>query len=477
MSNIETRLSRPGLLERYNRSSELTYKPLLDLYFSNLTTKIRSPEVPEVVKGRILETMNRNNLMSHILESPVFLDVLKQERLLKGEDLKEGIVICIDGRISIPHQFGRALNVKEIAGSLIDLNEGESTIIDRRFITVLEQSADYGKELLQIVTAHTSLKHKDHRCGRIKVGLDSGEFVGEPDEVALKEAEKRTKAIEKKFNEILIAKGKPSQKKVAITAMVDTDTMGLILNFGQKDKQLSTTELTRDLVSKISQQVRDVGEFGAMKYVFTETKSYIDYSRRVLKITEYLMKNEINDQGSTVKNVSDFIDQNYSDFTSKQKQALLFTVCRTVANQYITGLASEIESKHPYLDHNENYMVVSTSKPFGRFDTQQSFGSAPANREEMLGHVKTKLSLLDKNKGTKPYILFVSTSVNKTVLSDNNATLVGTEDAAKVYFQELTGDKEIKTRIIDGSLVIIPILVDEKNGRILQIRDYSIYLV
>lgn len=472
MSGIESLLFNGAFIERYSSFLRNTLKQPLDSYFGNFIKKIKSPEVPELVRNQITETINRNNLMSHILRSKEFLGILDEEKSLKGEDMKVGVVICIDGRISILHQFGKALNVKEIAGSLIHLNPRKTEIIDRRFISVLEQSADDGRELLEIVTAHTSLRHKDHRCGRIAMGLGR-EFVGEPDQVAIKEAERRTQLIEKKYNQILKAKGRPPQQQVAVTAMIDTDTMGLILNFGKE--QLSTTELTRNLISKIS-QITDVGDFGSMKDSFTDPKSFIDYSKRVLKITSYLMKEEIGEDQSVTKDISNYINENYPDLTPKQQKALLFTICRTIASQYVTGLASEEEFAHPYADHEENYMSVATSKPFGRTDTIQSFGSAPATREEMLFHVKTKISLLEKHHKEKPYILFITTPIDNKILIKRNATLVGAEDAAKVYFQELCRDSFIRSKIKDGSLVIVPMLVDEESGNVLQIRDYSIYL-
>lgn len=474
VSRIENLLSNPAYIERYNSFLGNTLKQPLESYFGNFVKKIKSPEVSELVKGQITEIINRNNLISHILRSNEFINILNEEKSLKGEDIKVGVVICIDGRISILHQFGRALNVKEIAGSLINLNYKKSEIVDRRFISVLEQSADDGRELFEIVTAHTSLKHKDRRCGRIAMGLGR-EFFGEPDEAAIKEAERRTQLIEKKYNQILKAKGKPPQKKVAISAMVDTDTMGLILNFGQKDNQLSTTELTRNLASKIS-KIADVGDFGSMKDKFAEPKSFIDYSKRALKITSYLMKDEIGEIQSVTKEIYKYINDNYPDLTPKQQKALLFTICRTIASQYVTGLASEEEFAHPYGEHEEGYMAISTSKPFGKTDTRQSFGSAPANREEMLFHVKTKISLLEKHRKEKPYILFISTPIDNKILNKKNATLVGAEDAAKVYFQELCKDNFIRSKIQNGSLVIIPMLIDEESGDVLQIRDYSIYL-
>ncbi|OGK12826.1 hypothetical protein A3C98_04620 [Candidatus Roizmanbacteria bacterium RIFCSPHIGHO2_02_FULL_37_15] len=456
---------------------DINYKSSLELYFHNLsakiekTTKLQIPEVVDKTKQNILDILYRNTLMAEILESKDFLEILEQEKQLRGE-VKVGVVQCIDGRLSIPHQFGRATNVKEIAGSLIKLNEDGETISDRRFEGILEQTANEGRELLQIVTGHTSLKDEDHRCGRIMKGVKEKEFTGEVNQVAWEEAEKRAIAIENEYNDILQAKGKTPQAKVAITAMIDTDTMGLIFSFGQANS-LSTTELTRELTTEIQQALgEETGGFGSMKDTFADPFHFIEYSEHVLKITEFLTK-----RLATDSKFKQYITVNFPELTSGQKQALLFTIGRTIANQYITGLASEEEFTHPYLLHSEEYMVVSPhGKPLGGFDLRQSFGSVPADRGEMLIHVLTKLSLLDKQKAEKPYILFFSTPVNKVVYDHQDITLVGVEDAAKVYFLELFKDEEIKKRVYEGSLVIIPILIDESNRRPLEIRDYSIFL-
>ena len=476
MISLERQINNQ-VLERYHGFLNNFYKPNLETYLRNLNKKINFLETNELTKTRIMDIIYRNTLMSKTLGSKEFLDISNGEKaLMGGEYVKVGAVLCIDGRLPIAYQFGRIINTKEIAGSLISLSENGKTITDRRFISILDQAANENRELLEIVTAHTSLRHKDHRCGAIAKGLAKGTFHGEPDEVATEEAEKRAGAIETKYNEILLSKDKKAQKKVALTVIIDTDTMGLILNFG-KGNQLSTTEITKNLASKITQKLENIGGFGSMKETFNDPKSYIDYSKKVLKVTSYLMKEEVSENESSVEEINKYIDQYYNDLTPVQKNALLFTICRTIANQYVTGLASEQVSSHYYLDHGESYMDVSPpGKPWGRFDPKQSFASVPADRNEMLSQVTTKLELMDKNNGEKPYILFVSTPISKQILAHPDITLVEVEDAAIVYFQKLFKNKNIKNRVKEGSLIIVPMLINEENGEALAIRDYSIYL-
>lgn len=474
MAEIVNKLHDQNFLEGYRQTQISKFRPQIEFYLQNLVRKRYFPEVDNLTTNRIANIIFRNTLMSEILEDQEYLKILDREKAMRG-DVKIGVVDCIDGRLPIPFLFGRSINVKEVAGSLIELDEYKNTITDRRFIAILEQTAGQHRELLQIVTAHTSLRHPAHKCGRITAGIQRNEFRGEIDEAAWQEAEKRADAIENKYNEILLSKGRVPQARVSLTAMIDTDTMGLIFNFGQEN-MLSTTDLTNMLAPEIEQELNEsAGSFGSMYQNFSEPTAFLEYSNKVLTVTEYLMDKSYQSPNLVIKK---YIEKNFPELTRQQEQALIFTVCRTIANQYVTGLSSTKEFDHPYLEHNEDYMVVAPhGKAFGGFDMRQSFGSVPASREEMLDHVKTKLSLLDLHKGKTPYILFLSTPIIDSMLEGPNTAIVAAEDAAKAYYGVLFADEEIKQRIEDGTLIIVPILIDDqKNRKPIQIVDYSIYL-
>lgn len=460
---IERQIGNDKLLERYKRYLRFKIEPDLNRYFSNLQERLLMPEIEGRAKESIFEIIYRNNLMGHILSSKEFNLIVDEEKSLKGE-CKIGVVTCIDGRISGLHKFGRTANIKEIAGSLINLSD-LLELDDLRFIRILEQSADEGRELLEIVTAHTG---KHHKCGAIEKGIEERVFQGDPDQVAIEEAKKRAEAIEKKYNQILTAKNKQPQNKVSITAMIDTDHMGLILNYGQEN-ELSTTDITLQLLDLIKSGIgKNVGEFGSMKETFARPELFLEYSKKILEITRFIINNRVFD---------DYINNNYPQLSDNQKKALIFTLSRTVANQYLTGLASEEEFDHPYSEHNERYLSVSPhGKLFGRFDMQQVFGSVPSNRQDMLSHIKTKLSILDSNNAIKPYILFLSMPTNETEIVNSASTLLASENALTTYFSELFKDEQIKKLIEDGQLIIIPIYIEENNGKLISVRDYSFYI-
>ncbi|GAB4219580.1 MAG: hypothetical protein Fur009_6400 [Candidatus Microgenomates bacterium] len=450
--------------ERYKRYLKSIFKPSLENFFSNLKNKDSFlPDVKEKDYERIMEIVYRNNLMAHILESREFAQILKEEKELKG-DAKVGVVMCIDGRISILHQFGRTVNTKEVPGSLLNTSSNNN-LEDTRFIQTLEQLANEDRELLQIITAHTSLKHQDHKCGAITKAVNKGVFTGGIDQVAYEQAKKRASAIEEKYNEILRNKGKKPQEIVAIAAMINTDDMGLFLNFSEQN-QLSTTDIVRQHLHDIKSNTNI--EFGAMKDNFSNPLYFLNYFRNILEITKYLLNKNIFDQ---------YINDNFSELSDSQKQSLKFILSRTAANQYLTGLASDEEFHHSFAEHDEDYLVVSPhGKPFGRFDLRQSFGSVPSSRGDALEYIKIKLGIMDSNQDKEPRILFLSTPINPQIINISPDYLRGLENAAIVYFQQLMKDKELKEKIKNGELVVVPMLVDENNGRVLEIRDYSVYL-
>jgi len=481
----------PKLIERYYQYINSLFRSQLITTLNNQNRLLESPKAGDIAIEKVLGYFDSNNLMSHILADNEFMKIEKREKELKG-NCKLGTVFCIDGRISALHQFGRTVNSWEIAGSLMPFEEkdGRKYLTSRRLIGAMKDTASEkeGRELLEIVTAHTSTHDKKHRCGRITLGVNRGEFEGDVDEVALTEAEYRREAFENTYNGILINQGKKPQDQVAITAMVDTDTMGFILNFGQ-DNELSTTNvLMKDgLVEIIDGAIgQEVGKFGSMRDLFTNPKSFIEYSNRVEKITRYLMTKEIDNSSSGlsfIREVQTYIDTYYEKLTPSQKQALLFTFCRTIANQYVTGLAGDEEIHHPYLHHNEDYIVISPNgKPFGRYDiNRQSFASTPQNREEMLTHTKIKLSILDGNRKKDdrgPDVILISTPINERIANQaSGTTFHAAEDAAIAYYNRLINDAEVADRIKTGRLIIVPIIIDEDSGKMLGVRDYSDYVL
>jgi len=449
-----------------------------------LSHKEHAPFPKKETLFRILDHISTNNKIAAVLSSDEMDPNLKKEEELKG-DCKLGAIVCIDGRVSVLHQIGPKIKSWETAGSLLDCVQDEKGryLLDpqksRRLIGALTSIA-HGKgnrDLLEIVTAHTSITHPDHKCGRITKKVADDKLKEEIDDVALKEADMRRQAIENTYNNLLEDSDKMPLEQVAITAMIDTDTMGFILNSGSQNEFSTTTLLRGGLAEQIESALGvKVGVHGCMKDTFTKIDSFVDYSNKVVNVAEYLLKLPSNESP-----FYNYVETQYKKLTESQKQALRFTIARTIANQYVTGLTIE-GAENPFLHHDEQYLTVSPNgKPFGRYDiTQQSFGSTPGNREDALEQVKIKLSILDKNREdvNKPDIIYFSNPMKKVLWQDlsGGSSFEAVIDAGKVYIDHLVQDPEIMQRIKDGKLVFVPMITDEDSGEVLEVIDYSPYI-
>ena len=464
----------------------------LNRNFSNLQKVLmhKYGEPKEKDKRRILTIIERNDEIAGLLNGEEYQTILTQENDLKGS-CKVGVVLCIDGRIPIIHQFGRTLNAWEVAGSLIGLkNDGkniDSVLFNEILQGFIRSMEGDNRDLLEIVTAHTSLT-TDHKCGAIQAGIDAGAYTkGRPPvDIALEEAEKRTRAIENTYNQLLINKKKDPLNQVALTALIDTDTMGFVLNYGQEN-ELSTTKLLNSGLDKAIENVliERTGVFGSMKDTFTDTTFFIDYSQRISRITEFLLTTNLTFSGNFnfQDYIAKYIDQNYSQLTPDQKKALKFMIARTIAVQYLTGLSKSPDSghlDHPFSEHEEKYMVIAPKgKGMGRFDiAEQAFISSPSGPENSIKEIHIKLSLLDKHRKKKPDpdILFVSDPVDKKGWMENNQMISSIRTDNAELYKSLVYNKEIGDRVKKGSLIIVPVLVDQETGEVLEILEHSTHL-
>lgn len=457
----------------------------LEPALKNMHDSARLPKVEMHDIMRIGSILMRNDLMGHVLESSEYMEINTQEKELKGE-AKVGAIICIDGRVDTIHPFGRTINVWEEPASLtavIDRPNNRKNLVSTQFGEALHSAAD--RDLLEIVFAHTS-STTDHKCGRMAAGNAKGEFdhlsgTLEEKNLALINRD-QIPAITQTYNEFRKQQGMEPLRQVAITAMYDTDTMGVTLNYG-KENALSTTALTLELKDRIAYIAAEVdGPFGSMHNSFTDVSKFLDYSKRVLDVTKFLLNWD-----GFLPRVHEYVGTNFPDLTQTQKQALLFTLARTTAAQYITGLAEVPPGgpEHPFAEHQENFMAVSLAgKTLGRFDpAEQVFGSSPSCVDDAKSHIKTKLSLMDKHfmehghGERKPEILFVSNPVDQEHMENKGDQSIGRAIARNAdLYREIVDDPDIRARMEAGGLLVVPILVDQDSGQVLSVLDHSAYL-
>ncbi len=465
--------------------------PLRDYFQTLATGRYIQKEVAQTDVERVEAIINRNNVIGDLLQKPEYTKLLEEEKEIKG-DAKLGGVICIDGRFTTIHPFGRTMNVWEEPAAFAETRESQTGLKLRsaQFTEAIRAAAKDNRDLLEIVFAHTSLT-TDHKCGAMKAGQKNHSFDDLPAELTTLEAKnlyllknRQIPAITNTFNEFRKLNKLHPLKQVAIAATYDTDTMGMILNLGS-DQEFSTTSKIRELKDEIQYIIAENhGVFGEMRTTFTDTKHFIGFSKRALEITKFLLSWP--KFGGPAK---DYIDSHYVNLTPDQKNALIFTLARTAAVQYITGLADVPVNgpDHRFAEHEEGYMSISLDgKPMGRFDVgEQSFGSSPSKPATAIEHIHTKLSLLDSahkdDVVRKPDILFVSKIVDAALWDEYN-TAKGDQTTKRAlgkhgqFFGELCEDPQIAERMENGSLIIVPVLVDQDTGKVLSVIDHSIYL-
>jgi hypothetical protein len=284
--------------------------------------------------------------------------------------------------------------------------------------------------------------------------------------------EERIPAFTNSFNKARLGHKKETLKQVAVSALFDTDTMGIVLNYG-KENQLSTTDLLEKegFKERIAEAMNnEENSFGFWKDKFTDAKEFLSYYKKVVETTEKIMKDDGIGLNTRLLN---YIKENYPDLISSQLQAFMFSLSRRLAFQYLTGLSKLPESGHPdhaFADHKERFATISTSGEgvLDRFNiVEQSFGITSSNiKSAVIQATQVALPLLDKHDDDKEnHIIFVSTPLGQ---GDKIESL---REKNRAYFESLYQNDEIKRRIMEGRLLLIPVLV-KTTGEIVEILEH-----
>lgn len=464
----------------------------LESYFGNLYSRMnpdlsQNETFQQEIHSNSLAIIHRNNKVAEILKSPFYKEVIKNDKLLKGT-CAVNIDICIDGRIPDIHLLGLTGNTWETGAGIIGLREspldGTMELESSRLTeAVIERTEKDNPQMLQILTAHTSLsEHRqlaennfeqlpDHGCGKMKKMYSDGEVTNR-DLVAanLEIHEKSAQAFTDLYNRAAEANTVEPLEKVAITAVYDTDTMGIMLGYGT-DHELFTTDITRGIIAdpRINADLTAIaGEAGSMREEFTNVDRIIELETRVMNTTEYLMNDE-----SFKKSFETYSTTYLSNYTDEQKHALFYTLSRNIAFQRTSGVYAEQndhEHPHPFTHHGEGYQSISMDGAIvGEFDPEvQVFGATVSTYEEAIGHIKIQTGLMESIKATEPpYIIFLSNSINNGATPD---VLERARGQLRILFREIKNDPEIMNWIKEGKLVPVPVLIDSKTR---EIRDVT----
>ena len=430
--------------------------------------------IRERVFGTALEIIARNNDQAAQYSDPEFDNIITREKDLRGP-CSLGISICIDGRLIIPFIAGRLIKAHEAKAGLIEISnspiDGRNEIRSGRLTEAIKKKAEEG-DLLEILFAHTSLHDKEHGCGAM-LGLKGKYNI--PDDVDLVKNnlrihEKSAKLIKNLFNKVREKAKKPKLDRVAITAVYDTDNMGVILGYGKKSKY-STTELAKKIAPKLFDLLssrRDDALFpGVLKEFYTNPKYAYNLEAFIAETIPTLF--ELKEfTGIT----DEYIKNNYSDLNINQKKALRYFLARTVVFQYLTGIYEQLD--HPNAYHAEDFQSITQDGPnIGQFMVDsQVFGAGPLSHEDAVDHIIDQTKLMQTySKSTPPYVLFIVKSVSGNIQQENMERIRGIN---REYYEDIIGDPRIQELVRSGLLAPIPAIINDKTREIIEIPNFAV---
>lgn len=443
---------------------------------------------------RIIE---RNNTIAELMQKPEFLQVLEKEKEIKGP-AKVGEVFCVDGRLPIIHIAGRNVSVwEEGAGLLATVgHDGVVALQSQLFLQNLASAAGEDRDLLEIFPAHTSFS-TDHKCGRmagvVKELALQGIVSEDVDPVALNIKlldEQQIPAVESAYNRFRKMHGKPELRKVAVSGVIDTDTLGLMLNYEglEQGRALFTSDILREfLVEPIAGKKmltidgKTVGSsyvYGAMKDTFTKPENFIHYYKSVVSITQRILQSS----DFEIK-VGTRLNELHPDLTEDQQRALRFVFARTMSMQYLVGSLEMHDNhpNHPFGEHAEGYIAVSQDgKTMGRFDPEeQVFGTSASSVKGAVDHIVLEEGIMRGNKHEGPVIVYLSKPVDGEAWRKHLEPGEGEEQIRRAiasnqtFLLDVLRDEKISSLMDQNRVVVIPTITDQDTGEVLDVPDSS----
>lgn len=458
----------------------------LNLYLDHLGKHI-SHTFSQKDRSRIWAIVERNNAVAKILETPNHRKIVKRQKQLI-DDTALGLVFCIDGRIPAVFLGGRFCRHFEVpAGEISTIyrkSDGKLIPDSSDLNEALRRIASTEDELLEVIFAHTSLTNPNHGCGTMIAKKGAGLLESK---LTLEEAnlkiikEKTIPAITNMYKEFRSQLGVEPLKVIAIAALYDTDTFGIILNYDQRadGNSLSITDITNNYKDQMDEYfIKNNLVFGSLKEKFWDLKYFTHFCQQVLFIEESLLDKKVAPR--LVEEVANYLEKFFADLTQKQKKALLFLLIRNVAFQYLTGLSTVKRKRadHPFFKHEESYMAVAMrGATIGKFDPQnQAFASTPADPKQAILNINTMLAILGDSPKNKPYILFVCNSINVRDLKEFSHVLQRLLGSNAGLLRDIIADQKLGGMIEKGEIIPVPVMIEENTREVLKIVDHSGYI-
>lgn len=441
------------------------------------------------------EAIQRNNQMADIITSPEFIDLLQEQRQLRG-DCAVGMEVCIDGRIATAHTAGPAANIHEAMAGRADTTTSTLTgevMLKSQTVEQAVESRPYQDswQLVEMAFAHGEvMEHPDgtyevkSNCGAMAAEAEKAKASGTPfnhEDLIAQNFENlmpSLEAISRTYNASAKSAGKPELEKVGVRAVYDTKTQGMLIGYGE-DNPIFSTALTRQYEAELREQLpriyRDprLSQPGYYRETFTQIGRYLEKERHTTQIISYLMEHR--DFQWEMQDAAERLTE-LQGLTSDQLRAIQFKMARGMAFQYLTGLhRQELSPEHPFSKHNEQYQAITIDDGYGatvgKNDPEvQVFSANTATIPEAVDHVVTQVTLMDHYNPQKPYVLFISSGIAEDATENTEVRKQARATVGRT-FNGITQNKQIADLVHAGVLIPVPAIVSSRNGYVVEVPN------
>lgn len=452
--------------------------------------KTRNPDSGLLILAnpRANRIMHRNNETAELFKNPLYKESSERQRNLSGPCVAR-INICIDGRVKPIYVASHAAEVNESLAAVITTEKSKfdgGLILQSATLTseVARRPQEQNSELLEIFLPHFGSQQGGSNCKAMELFRDLYAKRGTPfetDDLMFENRKLFIPAIETitlQYNKIAEKIGKPKLTKAAIGAFYDTDTMGILLGYGDRDP-LFSTELVKQFEDDLGSRLATLYGLnyrypGYCNDTFTKREEFIEKEEMLTNIIEALFSYPPFTEVMTNANTT---ISELQGLTDNQLKAVKFKIARFIGLQYLTY---SYESTHPFKSHNEQYIAVTVRDGLdvkaGDNDPEaQVFGATTANAKEAVDHIRTGISLMesshcDTSRPNRPHLVFISSG-----LADGINSLDQSRGTLLQSFRDIVYDDDIFDLITAGLILPIPLIMN-KYQEIVEIPNLALQI-
>lgn len=451
-------------------------------------------EIVDRAESIIHEAVSRQNAMADQRSSSEYLKAMAEQEEMKDQ-CEIGEILCIDGRRLSAHTSRPVIGISKTMAGIPDTYTskitGETMLASQSLQRIIEERPNKKiSMLLQILEAHADVTQMENgeikatsNCGAMKIYRDQEAARGEPfesDDLILenfKLMEKPIQAITEKYNTGSRRSGKDLPEQVAIRTVMDINSQGILLGYGDTEQPFFTTSFLKRIEDEMKQDLLHDEKLspGYYRQSFTMIDRFAEKEMKATELIRYFLNNQefVTEVGHALSRLSELQGLN-----KQQQQALKFTLAKTMAFQWQTSLyKKEFSQNHPYLNHNEQFMAISLDDGYGatvgESDPElQVFTANTASVKETIKTVKTKKLLMSQNPHIKkPYVLFICGGIAQNAI-DNPEVLKQSRATLARNFTEIT--QQIAEDVTPGIIFPVAALVENRSGRVIEIPNLKL---